>query len=341
MGVKLSKNEISKKLKLLDFNPTWKNNTLEASVPSYRAEDIYIPEDIIEEIARIYGYHNLPSTLMTGKLPHPNLDFHFDVEIKIKSTLKGLGGNETLSYSLVDKKMAGKTALKLKNPLGKDTEYLRTSLRPSLVKAAKNNKGNSEKYHLFEMANTYIPVSKELPKEELTLAGIFEGHDFLEAKSVIQTLLSALNIDYKIKISDTKKYKANKKILFNSGKEVLGFLGELKNGYIYYEFKVEGLIKYYKKTKSYTEIPKYPAQVEDITFKIPEGTFVGEVYDSILKSHKLIKKAELIDQYKRSFTFRIWYQSKKNSLTDKEVEATRKTIIDKIVSKYQLELPLK
>jgi len=101
LGVELSKSKISKYLKSLGFETTWKGNKLEALIPSFRARDMFLAEDLLEEVARLYGYHNLPSSLMAGAIPDPLPDAPFNFEDNIKNLLSGWGGIEAYTLSMV------------------------------------------------------------------------------------------------------------------------------------------------------------------------------------------------------------------------------------------------
>lgn len=333
LGVDLPKNKITQILRSLGFETYWKGKTLEVLVPSYRAGDISIPEDIIEEVARLYGYHNLPSILMEGALPEPLADTPFAFEEKIKNILKGFGGIEVYAFSLVAKEEAP-TGLKLKNPLGKESEYLRTSLMPSLITAARQNAGNKEPFHLFEMANVYLAQKGDLPNEKMMLAGIFANASYREAKGVVEGLLSELNVKGEMFSEDAAHYLPNRHIYIKAKGRILGEFGELSQGHLYYQFDVEALRQAHREIGSFKPIPKYPAQIEDITISFPERTKIGEVTDFVLSKEKLVSQMELSDIYKDSYTFRLWYQHPAKTLTDKEVEAARNKLLEGIKKKF-------
>ncbi len=335
LGVLISKKEISNILNSLEFEPVWIGNKLTVKVPSFRSKDIEIEEDILEEIARIYGYHNLPSQLMTGKLPNTSSSSEFKFEKYVKDILSGWGGVEVYTLSLVPKDYVKGDSLKLKNPLGVDTEYLRTSLMPSLISAAKENLGTFEKFHLFEMANVYIPQRMDLPEERLVLAGIFEGYDFRSAKGIIEGLMEKLNIENKSEIEENPGLAAGKSLLIKSTKKVkLGKFGIVDNSnLIYYEFEVNKLNSL-QENRKYKNIQKYPAQIEDLTLTFPEKTMIGEVINSVKLINQLINKIELKDIFKDAYTFRIWYQDETKTLTDNDVEKIREQILKSIKNKF-------
>ncbi len=335
LGVALSKSEISKMLTALGFETMWKANMLTASIPSWRANDIDIPEDIVEEVGRIYGYHNLPSELMTGPLPQPLSDSPFNFEVKVKRFLKGVGGIEVYTSSLTSKDASNSNAaLKLKNPLGPETEFLRMSLTPSLIEAASQNSGEKEPFHLFEMANIYIPRKGNLPDEQMYLAGIFSNYSYREAKGIVESLLEELNVNYLQEPEDSQHFVPSKRLLIKSGKDEIGQFGVLENGKIYYEFDVEKLRKVATEIDSYKPLPKYPAQIEDITLNFPAKTKVGEVISFVSRISYLISNIELTGIYKDAYTFRIWYQDPTKTLTDKEVEGDRNKLLKNLKDKF-------
>lgn len=301
IGVELDKKMVISILNSLDFATTVKGEVLTAKVPSFRAHEVEIAEDLVEEVARVYGYFNLPNEIMDGKLPLEPKSLLFEFENKLKDTLGGFGATEVYTLSLVSKKLAGKSALKLKNPLGGDTEYLRTSLKPSLELAAKENSGEKSPFHLFEIANVYLPRTSDLPDEKTILAGVFVNYDYRAAKGVLEALFSSLNINHKPEL-------------------------RLEGGRLYYEFEIEKLLEL-AKPKSYKPPPKYPPQIEDITVQIPEGKPIGEVIQLIKSASKLVSSVELVDIYERSFTFRVSYQDPGKTLSDKEVSKARDQIL--------------
>jgi len=349
LGVNIDKNQITTMLSGLEFKANWKGNNLDVIVPSFRANDVSVPEDIIEEVARIYGYHKFPSKLMQGFLPEkiPDSPFHF--ENNIKNTLRGWAGVEIYTSSLVAKELLDKGALKLTNPLGKDTEYLRTSLLSSLIEAANQNAGEKESFHLFEMANVYLPAGRQglprrvpsgtLPQEKMTLAGIFVNYNFRKSKGIIEAFLNDLNIKALFEPEDSAHFLPSKRIKILDGKTYLGQFGFIDSqGHIYYEFEVDALREKSIQHKTFKPIPKYPAQIEDITLVLPSRTKVGEVMAVISMVSKFINKAELTDIYKDSYTFRIWYQHPEKTLTDTEVKEIRNNFLQEVNKKFGANL---
>jgi len=334
LGVSLTSTQVSQFLTPLGFTLTWNKRNFQVKVPSWRNKDISLPEDILEEIARVYGYYKLPSILMSGDIPEAIPDSPFKFENEIKLTLKSLGAYEIYTNSLVSEKKTGVSSLKLKNPLGKDGEYLRTTLRPSLIEAVKTNSFEKEPFHLFEMANVYLPRRGDLPDEKMTLAGIFANTDYREAKGIIETLLDSLHSKYFFETEDSQFFKPSHRLKIISGQVVLGQFGQIENtNYIYYEFYLMALNKAASHVGVFTPIPQYPPQIEDITITFPERTVIGGVI-KLLEEQTFITKVELRDIYNDSYTFRINYQNPSKTLTDPEVEKIRKNLLKLVQDKF-------
>ena len=336
LGVNIDKKQIKSILSGLEFKANWRENNLDVIVPSFRANDVSVPEDIIEEVARIYGYHKFPSKLMQGFLPEKIPDSPFQFENNIKNILRGFGGVEIYTSSLVTEEFVDKGALKLTNPLGKDAEYLRTSLLSSLIETANKNAGEREPYHLFEVANIYQPAGRQgLPHEKMTLAGIFVNYNFRKSKGIIESYLEELNIKFQFEQEDSAHFLPSKRIKILAGKTYLGLLGVLENNnYIYYEFDTEQLETASSSYKTFKQIPKYPAQIEDITLILPSRTRVGDVISTISSVSKFLNNIELTDVYNDNYTFRIWYQHPEKTFNDSEVKEIRNNFIQEVNKKF-------
>jgi phenylalanyl-tRNA synthetase beta chain len=332
LGINISPDRCKNILEKLGFEVKAKTNNLKVFIPSWRALDILIPEDIIEEIARIYGYFHLPSKLPEGKLPSRPTDNPFDFEKHLKRIMADMKAIEIYTLSLVAKKYVSQNALKLKNPLGNEMEYLRTSLMPSLEEAVKLNSNQKDPYLIFEVANTYHAVKDNLPEEKMTLAGVFANTGYRKAKGVVESLLEKLNINYNFVQEEADGFLASKRLAVYCNNKLLGEFGINLNSFLYFEFYTESLRSAFRPIAGYRHIPKYPPQIEDLTLIFPEKTLIGKALD-IIKKQKHISNATLVDTYKDSYTFRVWYQNPKKTLTDSEVEEIRKKLLSDLKKK--------
>jgi phenylalanyl-tRNA synthetase beta chain len=333
IGIEIDKVDITNYLTSLGFKTKWAKNNLEVVVPSWRSDDIEIPEDIAEEIARIYGYHNLPPILMDGPLPKQKGDDDFKFEKEVKQILKSLGAIEVYNLSLTTN-----GDIKLKNPLGEDSAYLRKNLQDSLIQNIKDNSQEKGYIHLFEIANVYLPRKNELPEERLVLSGIIKNGDYRKNKGIVETLLTELYIEFKDGMVDGKNFKANQRIAVQSNKVAIGEYGNLENGCFYYSFEINKLQNSKKIERKYKEVSKYPEQIEDITLTIPEKTYIGDVISEITRHSSHVTCVELTDVYNNNYTFNISYHSDDHTLTDKEVEEIRYKIIKSLSSKFGISI---
>ncbi len=313
IGVELLSSKVIDNLTKLGFNAKYEKvkKIYNLQIPSWRANDIEIPEDIVEEVARTYGYHNLPSGIMKGALPEPVTNSHFGFENKIKYILKSHGGTEVYTNSLVPKEFVEKGALSLKSPLGDDTKYLRTSLKHSLRAALNENKGEVEPFYLFEVANVYLAKKGDLPNEKMTLGVIFSNYSYRKAKGIVESLYDELNI---------KEYDFQ--------------VERLTDSVNYVELSVEELLSKADEFRKYIPIPKYPAQIEDVTLQFPPKTKVGDVLKEIQTLKLMISRIELVDMYKDFYTFRVWYQDPEKTLDDKDVEKIRNKYLQSVKEKF-------
>ena len=334
LGVVITYKQIVEFLKPLGFGISRNKNTLNVSIPSWRNKDVSIPEDILEEIARIYGYHKIPSKLMGGTLPEKLPNSPFEFENKVKLTLKNMGAIEAYTNSLVSKEKTTEGSLRLKNPLGKDGEYLRNTLRPSLIEVANLNNYEKGPFHIFEMANVYLPKRGELPEERMTLAGIFVNCDFRIAKGTIEALLENLNVNYTLKARDSNFFTPSHRLEIIADKNSIGVFGQIEGtDLLYYEFDIENLSSVSKNVGTFKPISRFPPQIEDVTLTFPEKTVIGSIIEQI-EEQKLISKVELKDTYNDSFTFRIWYQHPTKTLTNIEVAKARSSFLKNVKNKF-------
>jgi phenylalanyl-tRNA synthetase beta chain len=166
---------------------------IKVTPPTFRP-DLEITADIIEEIARIYGYHNLPSKIMDTAIPLVKQEgVNFYLENKIKHFLADIGWQEVFTYSMVSEELAQQSGysltehLKLQNPLTDDKVYLRRSLIPSLNEILDQNPNESQ-LSVFEIAHVYQPQAKGLPHELLLLSAV-SSKGYREVKGETESLL--------------------------------------------------------------------------------------------------------------------------------------------------------
>jgi len=335
IGVEIPVKKSEEILTSLGFEVKKTGNSLDVKVPTIRASEVLIPEDIIEEIARVYGYHKLPS-IVPGFNSNKTIAYEneFFFEERIKNALKYWGFTEANTYSLISEDMFDgpiDSAVKLKNPLTNDMEYMRNSLIPGLLKVIEENKSR-DSVRIFELSNVYHKRTNDLPEEKMMLSGAIKrtGVSFYEIKGVIEQLLTDLGIqNYKFK----EKGEPGADIFIGSDR--LGYIEILNANLIDFELSFEIILKHATLKKIYKPIAKFPPLFEDITFVLGEGIKTEDVTEEIKLQSFLIREVSLKDQYENAKTFHIIYQAEDRNLTNIEIVEIREGIIKAISEKFE------
>ncbi|HUW24038.1 MAG TPA: phenylalanine--tRNA ligase subunit beta [Patescibacteria group bacterium] len=348
LGVETKLTEAQNILESLGFETQIKDETIIAKVPHWRYGDITLPEDLVEEIARIHGYHNLPNVLPPISFPQKPLPI-LELEDKLKTALQYWGLSETPTYSLTNpltQKKAGispEGLLRLANPLSEEWRVLRTSLLPSLLEVVAQNIVFPT-VRIFEIANVYLPQGKsKLPDERSRLGVMLADNGFLAAKGLVEIIFDNFNISNGHFIppkTEEKIINPQKTADILVGKELVGRVGEVSQAVLaefginrpvaFLDLDLAALEKLVIPIKTYQPVSKYPPIIEDFSFVVPPKTLVAEIVQSIKQVNPLIISVELIDIYDQTRTFRIIYQSKEKSLTDKEIVLIRNSIINRL-----------
>lgn len=324
----------------LGFTPSVSNEKIDVLVPSYRSDDISIPEDIIEEIARVYGYHNIPNSLPPVTLSSAvNIHNDFFWETRVKNALKYWGFVETYTYPIVSETMYEgpiEDAVTLSNPLGEEFAFMRETLVPNLLQVVEENK-NYDSFNIFEIGNVYKKKLGNLPEQIITLAGVVKQKNsaFYRAKGSIEQLLSDIGInDLQFKPSVKGGLGASVSI----GKEYIGEIEVLDDELVNFELNFQKILACANNKKIFTQLAKHPAIIEDITCVFEEDILTGDIIETIITQSKLVKSVNLITKYKDTKTFRILYQDPQKNLTTDEVAEIRGKIVHALVKKHRATL---
>lgn len=215
LGLEISLDQMVKVLSSLGFQcERVSPGELSVAVPYWRT-DVRLSDDLVEEIARIIGYDELPTTLPSGSLPRHEPDSMRALRERVSQILAGCGMQEVITYSLTSLDMMRKVApepqltpLRVANPITTQQEYLRTTLRPGLLSTlSANEKHEEDSIRLFEVGKVYLPREGDLPEERHMLAGVISGPrldrswhgegqalDFFDAKGVLEVLFERLGV---------------------------------------------------------------------------------------------------------------------------------------------------
>lgn len=361
LGTEISKEIMREYLERLDFIVDIKDEILMVTAPGFRI-DIAIKEDIAEEIARIYGYNNIPVTVLQGSNIKGGKSKKQHLEEKIIESLIGSGLNQSINYSFVSPKVFDKILLPvssdlrrvvtIRNPLGEDFSIMRTTALPSMMDSLERNFSRSnEKAKLFEIGKIYLPKENKatLPEERNILSiGMYGDVDYLNLKGVVENVIHSLGIDQFSfeRISDNLSYHPGVAAALFIKKQYVGIMGEVHpevaNNYgisvaVYVaELNMDILYEVAKLDKKYKALPKFPAVTRDIAILVEEGVLVQQIEEIIKKQGgNIVENIKLFDVYKgkqipegkKSVAYSITYRKEDKTLTDIEVNKVHQKIL--------------
>lgn len=336
LGTTFSRDEIKETLGRLSFTVHDRDeDQLTATPPSYRV-DVTESIDLIEEVAQVSGYENIPSTLP----PTPNHPRKEDISLLLEKKTKGhlaqQGYNEIITYSFIsptelanlnlppqDHRM---NVLNILNPLSEDQSAMRTTLIPGLLTTMRNNIHQKNlDLKLFEVGQVFlVRDGDKLPEERKMLAALVTGLyqeeswnvekrdvDFYDLKGCLENLMDELHIrDYSFSpCQDSPVLHPFKALNIMVNHENVGIMGEVhphvmdnfqlpQKAYIV-ELSLSPLIPHFSVHAGFRHLPKYPPVYRDIALVIDEQTPAQTVYDTIVKfKNKFIEEIKIFDYYK-------------------------------------------
>jgi len=349
-GLKVNIDEIIKVLKALGFECQESNSGLHISVSRpYWRSDIKCSADLVEEVVRIVGYEKIPITRLSSPLPPQKSKLspavrQSEFKNKLRNILAGFGFQEILTYSLVGlKKLQNlspnlklKTVpLKVANPMTREQEYLRITLRAGLLSAlAHNQKFESAGIRLFEIGKIFLPqhpptiaseaeqsqVERKLPEEKEMLCAVLSGPrtelswhtdkeilDFFDAKGVVENILNQLGLKVSFDISDDETLFPGRGANIIVEDDKVGVVGEIHpkvgqafelSGTAYLvEIDLEKVLTKVTEIKQCQPIPRFPSVTRDIALVVDEQVNYGRV-EEIIQRFPLVTKVTLFDLYR-------------------------------------------
>lgn len=341
------------------------------SIPTFRL-DIHKEADILEEVARIYGYDNIKSKSIYGVSTLGIKTYRQGFEDRIKDVLTGLGLNEILTYSFVSPGGVDKINLpfdsekrefiRLINPLGEETSVMRTTLLPNMLEVVYNNMSKKVPYFAgFELGNTFVKTDSEPMEKEKVSMALYGEVDFFNLKGAVEGLLQNVGLcGFEIlpeKENTTFHPGRCAKVEYKG--EYVGVFGEIhpdvNENYGFSErvyaaeLDFDMIIKNVVKSVTYQPLAKYPGSSRDLAVVVKEEILVKEIEDIIKKNgKKLIEECSLFDIYKgeqieagyKSVAYSILYRSKERTLTDEDINPIQEKIVKEIEEKLEGKLRL-
>lgn len=365
IGFDLSQNDIVTIFNQLGFDTEINDDVITVLVPS-RRKDITIKEDLIEEVARIYGYDDIPSTLpVFDKVTSGQLTDRQYKTRMVKEVLEGAGLDQAITYSLVSKEdatafsMQQRQTIDLLMPMSEAHASLRQSLLPHLIEAASYNVARKNKdVKLFEIGNVFFANGEgELPDQVEYLSGILTGDyvvnqwqgkketvDFYLAKGVVDRVSEKLNLEFSYRRADIDGLHPGRTAEILLENKVVGFIGELhptlaadndlKRTYVF-ELNFDALMAVLVGYINYQPIPRFPGMSRDIALEVDQNIPAADLLSTIhAHGGNILKDTLVFDVYqgehlekgKKSIAIRLNYLDTEETLTDERVSKVQAEI---------------
>lgn len=372
LGTSVTTEDIADIFTRLHFTYTLEGETFTVTVPTYR-NDISVPADLIEEVARMYGYDKIPSSLPLMEMTKGALT---DVQSKtrfIRHLLADLGLHEVITYTLTSPSMVNDFNLFHKNkevelllPLGEERSVTRKSVIPSLLQVINYNNSHANKdVCIYEVSNTY---SEETEMSHLAIAcsGVYHSvpwmqmsqkSDFYLVKGFVETIFKKLCIEesrYTLKPveEDNQYFHPGRSGYIVMGKEIVGVIGEIhpkmakkynvKNTYVA-ELNLSVLLTLRTKALKFAAIPQYPSVSRDIALVMDENIPTYDVVRTISKaSRRLLADAKIFDVYagehieagKKSVAINLTFQDPTKTLDEATITSTMENVLAAVEKEY-------
>ena len=336
-------------------------------VPSWRP-DLRRMADIAEEVARFYGYNEIPTTLMRGATTRGGYSPAQKLENTAGAAARALGYSEIITYSFVSpvgmdlirapKDDPRRKQIKLLNPLGEDSSVMRTTGLPSMLDIlARNYAYHNKAARLYELAKIYLPVEgQELPYEpKLLMLGAYgDGESFFRLKGAVEGILRQLNVQscrFEAVTDDPSWHPGRCAALYVGGKKI-GLLGQVHplaaRNYgmdceVYAaELNFTDLMTVLAPEKTFKALPRFPASSRDLAVVCAEAVTVGALEACITEAAgALLKEIQLFDVYrgagilpgKKSVAFSLLFRAEDRTLTDADIEPAMNQILKALEEK--------
>ena len=333
---------------------------VEAAVPYWR-NDINIEEDLVEEVVRIIGYDAVPTTMLSTPIPSQQTTAMTSVIGTVKDALVGAGMQEVISYPLVsgtdlhrvNLMDESEPPLRIANPMSAEQEYLRPTLRASLLATLAANEGHSDgPFRLFEVGRVFLSKGgSSLPDERDMAAGVLAGRrwdpswlvddstlDFYDAKGPVTLVMDNLGITCTFEAVDDAFFHPGRCARIMAGKASLGIVGEVHPSVLErFDLKAQPVVlleldlpELLRSRSGHglqvKSLSRYPAATRDLALVVPVDVPAARVQE-VVSGHRLVERVELFDVYSgenidpgsKSLAFHVYFQSQERTLTAEEV----------------------
>lgn len=365
LGINVSEDQMCEYWNRVGLIPNKANKSV--YIPTWR-QDVLRLADLAEEVARFYGYDNIPTTLPSGEATQGGVSYETSIRNIARNVVEQFGFSEAMTYSFESPKVFDKllvpedsglrNAIEISNPLGVDYSIMRTTpLNGMLTSLATNYNHRNKDVRLYELANVYLPKAlplTELPEEKMMLTlGMYGEGDFFDMKGCVEGIFEKTGIreviTYEPKEERTWLHPGRRADIL-AGEDTIGFLGEIHpevaDNYeigtkVYVAvLDIEILAKMASFDVKYKGVAKFPAVTRDISLVMKKSVLAGQVEEVIRQSGgKLLEDYHLFDIYEgsnvgadeKSLAYSIRFRAKDRTLEDKDVTK----VMDKILNKLE------
>lgn len=370
IGVMLKKSFVIKTLESLEFGVEERGGGYQISVPSFRAtKDVSNEDDIVEEIARIYGYANIEPKFPVAPIAPPNKLPHLELERRMKDILaRDFGFWEAYLHVFEDEAVFDafgydrKKAVEIQNAIQKDLRFLKLDLVPGLLRTVKKNERQYAQGKLFEIGRVFDNSKKNkegLPDErrQVVLATFGpDGHSFSGLKGCLEGLFSRLGADAAISFAapkESQRFLSSRHAIIESSGTPIGFVGEasdeakshfgIKTQACVAQLDFGALLELSQGRQGYQEIAKFPSIELDISIVVPAEVLWYNIKEAVQKeSQELIRSVEAFDVFQsaslgqglKSIALRITYRSDERTLSMEEVMPIQEGIMRMLERKF-------
>ena len=373
LGTELSPQDMAELLQRLYFGVEIMGDILRITVPSFR-NDVEIMEDVAEEIARLYGYDNIPITRLRGQVPTGGRTVRQNLERQVKDALASVGLYESVTWSFMSPaawQKLGYTepldAVRVANALGEDQSLMRTTLLPNLFAALLYNKNRQqEEVGLFEVSRTYHPKAlplTELPEEIRRLGIVLWGPkaDYFELKGKVEALLKRLHLDDEARFERTQHpaFHPGRSAALWIGQTEIGVLGQI-HPYTAQAFDIPdtalaaelNLTLLYDRAEEKGDVraqapPRYPAVTRDLALVVDADIPSSQLQQEIVRSGgPQLENVSLFDVYqgdnlpagKKSLAYALRFRDPDRTLQDEDVTGRMQKIVRTLEQKLGAKL---
>lgn len=346
IGMEIPRAKVKSILSSHGFAVKEKGKDFEVEIPSWR-RDVSHEADLVEEVARVYGYNELPEKYLEAELVPPTENLRNKWEEKTREILARAGFNEVYNYSFYGEKeisilgLRAEDHLELENPMNPEQKYLRVSLLPLLFKAVSENARRFDEIKMFEIGRVFLPKGAGMPEEELRVAAVISSK-LLDDVNLYRELLGAEKI-----VLDNLGAERGSETQVGIFSEFEKEQWKLKSGLVYFEMNLEKLMQVAGGEKKYVPVSAYPEVARDLSVIIPEDKNWEEIEEVVKKSAgNILNSVELFDLYRgkgvesgrKSVAFHLVFSSNERTLTSEEVDGAMGAVVKNLESKLDAKL---